>query len=149
MVVEPVSETFERFRCLSRALVRDKDGVREIGVKSVKKKGDLIMVKIEGIDDRASAHALATAELGVRRQDVWPLPEGSYYIFDVVGCRVVGTDGKEIGRVEDVVGMPANDVLVVRTDKGEALVPVTRNVVKRIDVAAKTVIIEEIEGLLG
>jgi 16S rRNA processing protein RimM len=149
VVIEPVSGTFERFRDLKRVLVRDKDGIRETSVTSVRKKGDLVVAKIEGIDDRASAQALASAELGVKRQDVWPLPEGSYYIFDVVGSKVVATDGREIGTVEDVLGMPANDVLVVRTDKGEALLPVTKNVVKKIDVKAKTVVIEEIEGLLG
>jgi 16S rRNA processing protein RimM len=149
VVIEPVSEGTERFRGLERVLLRDKNGVREIGVISIKEKGELIVAKFESIDDRASAQALASAELGVRRKDVWPLPEGSYYIFDVVGSRVVGTDGREIGTVGEVLGMPANDVLVVKTDKGEALIPVTRNVVKKIDVEAKTVVIEEIEGLLG
>lgn len=149
VVIEPVSEGVERFRLLKQVLVRDKNGVREISMESVRKKGDLIVAKFAGIDDRASAQALASAELGVRRKDVWPLPEGSYYIFDVVGSRVVGTDGREIGTVEDVLGMPANDVLVVRTGKGEALLPVTKNVVKKIDVKAKIVVIEEIEGLLG
>lgn len=149
VVIEPVSEDVERFRRLRQVLLNNGNGIREIGIESVKKKGDLVVAKLAGINDRASAQALASCELGVRRKDVWPLPEGSYYIFDVVGSRVVGTDGREIGTVEDVLGMPANDVLVVRTDKGEALVPVTKNVVKKIDVKAKTVVIEEIEGLLG
>jgi 16S rRNA processing protein RimM len=54
-----------------------------------------------------------------------------------------------VGVVEDVLGLPANDVLVVRTDKGEALLPVTRNVVQKVDLAAKMIVIEELEGLLG
>ena len=65
-----------------------------------------------------------------------------------MGSRVVGDGGREIGIVDDVLGMPANDVLVVKTDKGEALVPVTRNVVKQVDPVAKVIVIEEMEGLL-
>lgn len=148
MSVEPVSQVRERFSQLSRVLVRTREGTKEMQVVSVRPKGDLVLLKLEGIDDMTAAQGLAQAELGVRKQDVWPLPEGSFYIFDLVGCKVVGTGGREIGVVDDVLGMPANDVLVVKMEKGEALVPVTRNVVKQVDLAGKLIVIEEIEGLL-
>lgn len=146
--MEPVSAVRERFSQLNRVLVKTREGMREMQVVSVRPKGDLVLLKLEGIDDMTAAQGLAQAELGVRQQDVWPLPEGSFYIFDLVGCRVVGTGGREIGIVDDVLGMPANDVLVVKMEKGEALVPVTRNVVKQVDLAGKLIVIEEIEGLL-
>jgi 16S rRNA processing protein RimM len=146
--VEPVSAVRERYEHLKHVLVKGEDGIRQMEVESIRSKGELLLFKLQGIDDRNSAQALAQAELGVKREDVWPLPEGSYYIFDLVGCTVTGEGGRRIGVVQDVVGLPANDVLVVRTDKGEALVPVTRNVVKQVDLAAKTIVIEELEGLL-
>ena len=148
VTVEPVSEVRERFEGLARVLVRSGEGIKEMNVVSTRPKGDLLLLRLEGIDDMTAAQGLAQAELGVRRQDVWPLPEGSFYIFDLVGCLVVGEGGREIGIVDDVLGMPANDVLVVKTEKGEALVPVTRNVVKQVDLAGKTIVIEELEGLL-
>lgn len=146
--VEPVSEVRERFNQLERVLVRTREGMKEMKVVSARPKGELVLLKLEGIDDMTSAQDLAQAELGVRKQDVWPLPEGSFYIFDLVGCKVVGTGGREIGTVDDVLGMPANDVLVVKMEKGEALVPVTRNVVKQVDLVGKIIVIEEMEGLL-
>jgi 16S rRNA processing protein RimM len=147
--VQPVSEVRERFASLTRVLVMGGGSVREVGVEAVRRKGETVLIKLDGVNDRDAAQALAGHEIGVRKKDVWPLPEGSYYIFDLVGCRVVGAKGRLVGLVEDVLGMPANDVLVVRTDKGEALVPVTRNVVQKVDLAAKVIVIEELEGLLG
>lgn len=148
ITVEPISEVRQRFEGLEQVLVRTGDGTKEMKVVSSRSKGNLVLLKLEGIDDMNAAQGLAQADLGVRRQDVWPLPEGSFYIFDLVGCKVIGAGGREIGTVDDVLGMPANDVLVVKTGKGEALVPVTRNVVKQVDLASKLIVIEEMEGLL-
>jgi len=147
--VEPVCEAPERFENLKHALIRDAKGTRPVDVTSARRNGERVLMQFEGVDDRDAAQALASAEVGVRKQDVWPLPQDSYYIFDVVGCRVVGLDGRDIGVVEDVLGLPANDVLVVKTEKGEALVPVTKNIIKKVDLASKCILIEEIEGLLG
>jgi len=147
--VEPVSEVPERFEHLMHALIRDRNGTRPVNVTSARRTGKRILMQFEGVNDRTAAQSLTSAEIGVRKQDVWPLPQDSYYIFDVVGCRVVGLDGRDIGVVEDVLGLPANDVLVVRTDKGEALVPVTKNIIKKVDLQGKCILIEEIEGLLG
>jgi 16S rRNA processing protein RimM len=146
--LESVSDVPERFAGLKRALLKRSGEIEEIGVASVRTKGAEVLLKFDGIDDRTAAESLAGAELGVRRQEVWPLASDTYYVFQIMGSRVVGDGGREIGIVEDVLKMPANDVLVVRTAKGQALVPVTRNVVRRIDAAAKLVEIEELEGLL-
>jgi len=146
--VEPETDIVERFKGLRQVLVRWSGEIREIGVTSARGMGGDVLVKLEGTDDRGAAEALAGAELGVRRRDVWPLGGDTYYVFDVIGSRVVGDGGREIGRVEDVLRMPANDVFVVRTGKGETLIPATKNVIKRIDAAAKLVVIEELEGLL-
>jgi 16S rRNA processing protein RimM len=81
-------------------------------------------------------------------QDIYPLPQDTYYLFQLVGSEVMGRSGSKIGVVEDVLNLPANDVLVVKTGTGEVLIPVTKNVVKHVDTANKTIEIEEIDGLL-
>jgi 16S rRNA processing protein RimM len=146
--IEPMSDVVERFMGLRRVLLKRGDEIGEVGVASVRRKGRGVLVKIEGTDERGAAEALVGAELGVRRQDVWPLDDDAYYVFDLIGSRVVGDGDREIGLVEDVLRMPANDVFVVRTGKGEALIPVTKNVIKRIDAANKVIVIEELNGLL-
>jgi 16S rRNA processing protein RimM len=146
--VQPVSNVPERFNGLGAVLVRQNGSVREVAVEAVRTKGKSVLVKLEGVDDRTSAEMLAGAELGVRRRDVWPVPEGTYYVFDLVGCRVMGGAGREIGVIEEVWTLPANDVFVVRLGSKEILIPAVKTVVKQVDLEARVVLIEEMEGLL-
>jgi len=147
--VEPISDLVERFEALDYVLVRHGGKTSEIGVESVRWKGKLALVKLHGIDDRTSAEDLRGAEIGVRQEDVFPVPDNTYYVFDIVGCSVMGKAGNKIGTVDEVLKMPANDVLVVKRDEGDALIPVVKSVVKSIDLEAKLIVIEEMEGLLG
>ena len=71
----------------------------------------------------------------------------SYYVFDLVGCRVVGNSG-EIGVIREVLKMPANDVLVVDSGSREVLIPAVKSVVREVDLEGRVVTIEEMEGLL-
>jgi 16S rRNA processing protein RimM len=146
--VEPVSDIVERFDALDYVLVKQGKTTNEVGVDSVRWKGKLALLKLDGIDDRTSAETLRGAMLGVRREDVFPVPEDTYYVFDMIGCRVIGTGGREIGTVDDVLKMPANDVLVLRRDKGEALIPFIKSVISSVDLKHKLIAINEIEGLL-
>lgn len=148
VTVEPVSDIPKRYEVLEAVLVRQGNEIHEVGVDSVRWKGNLALVKLDGIDDRTGAEALRGAQIGVRKADVFPVPDGTYYVFDIIGSMVVGRSRGEIGIVDDVLRTPANDVLVVKTGSGEVLIPVVKSVVKCIDLQAKTIEIEEIEGLL-
>ncbi len=147
--VQAVSDVPERFESLERVLVRHGGTTREVAVQGVRGKGGSLLLKLEGVDDRTAAQALTGAEIGVKRDDVYPVPQGTYYVFDLIGCMVIGKDGRDIGLIDDVWKTPANDVFKVKTASGEVLIPVVQSVVKEIDLRQKVVKIEEIEGLLG
>ncbi len=146
--VNPVSQVEGRFAILQTVLVNTDGDIKEFRVENVRPKGKQVILKLQGIDTRNQAEGLRNSEIGVRMSEVAPLPEGTYYIFDLVGCEVVGTRSGVIGKVDDVLQMPANDVLVVETRKGEVLIPLVSNVIRGIDIAGKMISIEEIEGLL-
>ncbi len=146
--VEPVSQAPGRFENLTRIILQTQSGLSEVVVEGVRWKGRLALVKIAGIDDREAAQRLRGASLGVRLADVMPLPVGLFYTFEIIGCKVFGKDGRLIGRVVDVLEMPASDVYVVETSRGEALIPAVKSIVKRVDVENKQILIEEIEGLV-
>jgi 16S rRNA processing protein RimM len=147
--VKPVSDIRERYDGLRDVLLRQENGIRTVGVDSVRWKGPDLLVKLTGVDDRTAAEALRGADLGVRRSDVFPLPEDTYYAFNIVGCVVIDQSGVEVGTVHDVLKMPANDVYVIETANGEVLIPAVRSIVKRVDPEARVIEIENIEGLLG
>src|SRR5258708_23875071 len=61
-----------------------------------------------------------------------PLPEGHFYLHDVIGLRAVTAAGEDLGVVSDVLRSPANDIYVV----GNLLIPAVKAIVERIDLAA-------------
>lgn len=118
-------------------------------IERVGKSGRKARLKLAGIEDREGAAALR-GEWVLAREDILPaLPEGEYYRYQLLGLRVVTTDGRDIGVIEDVFSTPENDVYVVRGENGEVLIPAVEDVVQEIDVAAGTVTIEAIPGLLA
>lgn len=70
------------------------------------------------------------AELAVRRSDLPPPEEGSYYVADLVGLRVIDADGTEVGTVVDVLPGPANDALELDTG---VLLPLVEDCIREID----------------
>ena len=145
---EQVSDAPGRFRALEYVLVRKDGRIQELAVESVRTKSKFFLLKLEGIDDRDAARDLTGADIGVRKEDIHPVPEDTYYQFDLVGCTVFGESGREIGKVEDVLKMPANDVLVVRSCEGEILLPLVKAIMKEVDPERGRIVIVEMEGLL-
>jgi 16S rRNA processing protein RimM len=102
------------------------------------------LLAFEGYADRTAAEALVGAHLLVRPEESPRLEEGEYYEWQILGLRVVTTDGRDLGVVEEVLRTGANDVYVT----SECLLPATAEVVKEIDLAGRRMVIEAVPGLL-
>lgn len=88
-------------------------------------------------------------ELNVRESDLVPLPEGSVYIYQLVGCRVETEDGTLLGELKEVLKPGANDVYVVKPPKGkDILLPAIPDCIKEVDVENKLVRVHVMEGLI-
>jgi 16S rRNA processing protein RimM len=92
------------------------------------------VIKLETVDDRASAESLAGVPITVPRDEIGPLGEDEYLIDDLVGCQVMA--GRlRIGSVRDVLLLPSAEALVVEREEGaELLVPLIDDAVESIDV---------------
>jgi 16S rRNA processing protein RimM len=78
------------------------------------------------------------AELAVRREDLVPPEDGTYYVADLVGLEVVEEGGERLGTVLDVLPGPANDALEL---DGGLLLPLVEDCVLEIDVEAGRVLV--------
>lgn len=107
------------------------------------------LIKLQGVDDRTAAEALRGVRLEVAQDELVPLPEGTYYIFELVGSTVYDAEGNRLGELIDVITGAGNDVYAVRCDDGtEALFPAVKHVIKRVDVTSRTVVVDPPPGLL-
>lgn len=148
--VFPISDTPNRLLALKTCHVRMKDNaITSYTILSVRPHKGCYLMRLEGVDTRNAAEALRGSQLVVPRSEVAPLPEGRYYIFDLVGMQVFTAQGETIGILSEVLCGPANDVYVVRRKgKPDLLVPAIRQVVTAVDVAARRMTITPIPGLL-
>jgi 16S rRNA processing protein RimM len=101
----------------------------------------------KGVDDRSEAETLVKAILWVN-QDPAELPEeeDAWYDHQLVGL-VALRDGKKVGLVARVDHLPAQDLLAIKTDSGEVLVPFVKAIVPAVDLAAGTVTLTPPIGL--
>ncbi len=124
---------------------------RPYDLTGINRRGKAYTVKLVGIDSVEAAETLRGAEIGLPRAKAPPLPQGHYFVDQLIGLRVVTSAGREVGRVADVLVTGANDVYVVRNEDGEGgevLIPAIRDVVLEINPATGLIRIEPLPGLL-
>ena len=106
------------------------------------------ILQLSGLADRTAAEPLAgelieAADADVRRDD-----SDSYFVHELIGLRVVTTDGRNVGLVTEVLQGGANDVYVAQGDTGEVLIPAVAGVVSAIDLSARVMCITPLAGML-
>jgi len=150
MKVLPVTDTHERFRYLSFVFIRDSNELKKCELEGVRYKGDMVLLKLKGYDTRNAAEQLSNEYLYIDRAHAAPLDDEGYYYYDLYECRVLTTAGDKLGSVCDIQNAGSCDVYVIRGDNEEDdifYIPAVKDVVKKIDIKNKEIIIEEIEGL--
>lgn len=140
----------ERFHWLSRVLVR-KEGASEacsLTVRGIRSHGEAVLLSFAEVHTVEEAQRLCGQEILIPRNEVAPLSEGEYYIFDLMGLEVVDLKERRIGRVVDVLSLPAHDVYVVQDQGHEVLLPAVQGIILEINVEAGRMVVDPPEGLV-
>lgn len=96
-----------------------RNGKKEQKVLSARVHKGMCLVKLEGVDSMDAARALVRKIAYFSRADV-QLPEGRFFVQDIIGCKVLDADTKqEYGTLTDVTHPAASDVYEVRNEQGE------------------------------
>ncbi|MFH0778840.1 MAG: ribosome maturation factor RimM [Candidatus Eisenbacteria bacterium] len=147
LLVRPTTWSMERFLSI-RSMWLNRCDWQPFEVESSEPQGELVLVKLKGIDTREDAIKLGGSVLAVPRSEVPPHPEGTHFVFELIGMRVVRTDGVEVGEVADVLETGSNLVYVVTDQKGkETLIPATREVVETLDYEESKIVVRPLPGL--
>lgn len=119
-------------------------------VQGVRRHSGRLLVRFEGIEDRAQADALRSTLLVVdSATSTAPNGDDEYWDHDLVGLIAVTPSGIVIGPVCDVLHPPGPDLLAItRPDGGEALIPFVAEIVPMVDLTAGRVVVDPPEGLL-
>lgn len=117
--------------------------VKEVKLIDGKRQGKSVVASIEGISDRNVAESFCGWEILINKSQLPETEEGVYYWADLVGLLVQTEQGVNLGVVDYLLETGANDVLVVKDDEQERLIPfINGQVVKKIDLAGKQMIVD-------
>lgn len=146
--VFPLTDFPERFQSLTSVLLGPE--ARPVQIRMQGTLRNLIILEIHGVNDRDAAETLRQQYLMVPRSEIWPLPEGNYYVFDMLGLAVTDPEGNPLGTLVQVdKSSPVHDLYVIETAAGKRhMVPAVRQFVKSIDMERGVMVIQPIPGLL-
>ncbi len=146
--VFPLTDNVERFNDLKKAYLGDNK--LRVEIESVKYHKGLAIIKFKEFNNINDILQYKEQFIYIDEEDKVELPEGRYFIFDLVDCNVYDTEGNKLGIVTDVLQYAANDVYVVKDEEKNKtyLIPAVKEFIIEIDIHNKRIIIDPIEGMI-
>lgn len=144
------SDYKERFEELEEILVERKGKYTAYEIENIRYQKNTAILKLKGVDDRNAAEALKESDIYITEDDLRELPEDTFYVKDLIGCRVLNEEnGAEIGVIKDVLQNSAQDIYQITLKNGkEALIPVVGEFVREVSIKEKYVKIHLIPGFI-
>ena len=113
---------------------------QKASIEASQKRGDRLLLKLDGVDTPEAARQYNGCELAVPRDELPELPDGQFYWHQLVGLKVNNLDGAAVGEVVDIRETGANDVLVVKSladEKKKELIPLIMGIyIMKVDLEA-------------
>ncbi len=139
----------ERFKTLSTIILsmsgeREDSKARVLGVKYYK---DFVILQLDLSSSIEEAQGLKGFFICVKQEDIYPLPEGSYYIFELIGLSVFSQEGELLGTLQEVYTQSAQDLYVVKSGDKEILIPAVKEYVSEINPEAGRIVVNSKGGL--
>lgn len=147
--VLPLTDFPERFTENLEVYIGGNAGPEKRKILSIRLHNKFLVLKLEGITDMNLAEKLRNSLIKIPVEQVMPLPEGSYYVFQLIGLPVYTMEGLYLGDIKEIFQTGSNDVYQVihsKTSK-EILIPAIKECVQSIDLTNKKVLVYLLPGL--
>ena len=119
---------------------------RQIEIHTVRQAGKKLIITFTGFDDVNDVRPLVNLDVFFSISQMPQLPEGEYYLHQLIGLAVVNLVGEKIGKISEVLQTGANDIYVIAIEEGgrvkEILLPAIEAVVKEVDIGAGRVVVD-------
>ncbi len=140
--VRPCTCDAERFEGLETVYIEKDGGYAPLNIHVNRLGADAVFMNVEGVSDRDAAEKLRGTLLYIDRAHAVQLDEDTNFITDLYGLRGVVDDGRDLGKLTDVMQPGGNDVYVFRGALGEVLVPALKSVVLKVDLQAGEMLLD-------
>lgn len=137
-----------KFERIPKVFLKRKESLKEYEIEKVGYSKNQVIIKFKNVNTVEEAETLRNSYIVVDREIFGELPEGVYYIADLIGLDVYTESNEYLGKVDDIFSTGSNDVYVVKDELGkQKLLPGIDEVIKQIDLESGKIIVNLIEGL--
>ncbi|MEJ7624023.1 MAG: ribosome maturation factor RimM [Pyrinomonadaceae bacterium] len=149
LVAEILTDFPERFESLKTVIAVDAQGERgELKIEKAWFQSGRVVLKFEGYDSIESAETLRNLELCVPESDAMQLGDGEFFEWSLQGCRVENVDGTAIGTVSGLMRTGGTELLVVKGETKEYLIPFAESICTEVDIDNRLIKVDPPDGLL-
>ena len=146
--VNSFSQDSKRFEKLDVIYIKENNELKSYKIEKVTYNKNQVILKLENINHIDYAEKLRNKYIYVKKSQLEDLPEGVYYISDLIGLDVYDEKNNYLGKVDDIFSTKSNDVYVIKNELGVTkLLPGTDEVIKNIDLDNKKIVVNLIKGL--
>ena len=146
--VNSFSQDSKRFEKLDVIYIKENNELKSYKIEKVTYNKNQVILKLENINHIDYAEKLRNKYIYVKKSQLEDLPEGVYYISDLIGLDVYDEKNNYLGKVDDIFSTKSNDVYVIKNELGVTkLLPGTDEVIKNIDFDNKKIVVNLIKGL--
>ena len=144
--VQPWSDSGEFLTEFKRFFLSP-DGESELKAQKIQPHGGVVLIAFKGVDTVEQAESLRGKILYISRDDI-SLPDGRYFIDDLLGCEVFDADsGEKYGEISEVSQTGANDVWHIKAGDKEYLLPAIDEVIVTVDPENERLEIRPMKGI--
>jgi 16S rRNA processing protein RimM len=137
--IEVRTDEPDRRFAIGAAVQTDSHG--DLKVVSGRVHNGILLLGFEGITDRNSIEKLRNtllyADVDINESN----DDDEYHVMQLIGCVAVLESGEAFGEITDVVNLPGQDLLAIKTAQGEQLIPFVHQLVPSVDIANKKVVV--------
>ena len=131
-----------------KTLYFDANGNKAVKITACRPHGNVVIIKLDGVDTVEEAQKLRNKTLYMNRADA-KLGKGDWFIKDLIACTVYDADDNEktYGKLTDVAETGANDIWFIENNGKEYIIPAIKDVVINVDVENESVFIRPLKGI--
>jgi len=148
IVVVPMTDDPRRYFDLETVTISKEEITKIFAIEVAREFKGKILLRLKQVENPEEAQKLVGGFVEIEKEQMVKLPDGRYFVSDMVGLEVFTTQGRRIGKIKEIISLPANDLYVVEGDGKQYDIPALKTVVKKIDLQKREMIIEPMEGLL-
>ena len=146
--VVPFTDDVKRFEDLKTIYIDYKGELILVDIEEVSYSKANVLLKFKEFPDINMVERFKNCYLKIERKDAVKLPENTYFIADLIGLEVFTEEGKLLGKIDDIFRTGSNDVYVVKDEMGkQILLPAIKEVIKKVDIDNKKILVNLIKGL--